>query len=212
MRLGPVELLEHARRGSVARAARRRARRRDCRCRRTSHEPLADPERYQTVYARDPGLGRRADRRAPLHARAARAPRRTSASRSTSASTRSGRSRPRRSRSTSSTASATASSRRPGSGSRRPSACSRSGRRRRASSRRSRAAAPLAGRTDALHHARLRLPARRRAADELPPAADDAARARDGVRGHRGDAASSTRSRSRERYRFYSFGDAMLVL
>ena len=40
----------------------------------------------------------------------------------------------------------------------------------------------------ALHHARLRVPARRRAADELPPAADDAARARDGVRGRRGDA------------------------
>ena len=35
-------------------------------------EPLADPERYQTVYAREAGLGRRADRRAALHARAAR--------------------------------------------------------------------------------------------------------------------------------------------
>ena len=40
-----------------------------------------------------------------------------------------------------------------------------------------------------LHHAGLRVPARRRAADELPPAALDAARARDGVRGSRGDAA-----------------------
>ena len=32
-------------------------------------EPLADPERYQTVYADGGGLGRRADRRAALHAR-----------------------------------------------------------------------------------------------------------------------------------------------
>ena len=48
--------------------------------------------------------------------------------------------------------------------------------------------APLAGPHRALHHAGLRVPARRRAADELPPAALDAARARDGVRGRRGDA------------------------
>ena len=36
-------------------------------------EPLGDPERYQTVYADDAGLGGRADRRAALHAGAARA-------------------------------------------------------------------------------------------------------------------------------------------
>ena len=47
--------------------------------------------------------------------------------------------------------------------------------------------APLAA-DRALHHARLRVPPRRRAPDELPPAALDAARARDGVRRHRGDA------------------------
>ena len=40
------------------------------------HEPLADPERYQTVYARERGLGRGADGRAALHAGAARAARR----------------------------------------------------------------------------------------------------------------------------------------
>ena len=39
-------------------------------------EPLADPERYQTVYARRARLGGRADGRAPLHAGAARAARR----------------------------------------------------------------------------------------------------------------------------------------
>ena len=39
-------------------------------------EPLADPERYQTVYATAAGLGGGADRRAALHARAARAARR----------------------------------------------------------------------------------------------------------------------------------------
>ena len=49
----------------------------------------------------------------------------------------------------------------------------------------------------ALRHARLRVPPRGRAADELPPAALDAARARDGVRGGRGDARASTGSRSR---------------
>ena len=49
---------------------------------------------------------------------------------------------------------------------------------------------PLQGRTRPLRHAGLRVPPCRRAADELPPAALDAARARDGVRGRRGDAAA----------------------
>ena len=49
---------------------------------------------------------------------------------------------------------------------------------------------------DALRHAGLRVPAGRRAADELPPAALDAARARDGVRRRRGDARALPRSRS----------------
>ena len=35
-------------------------------------EPLADPERYQTVYAREAGLGGRADGGPPLHAGAPR--------------------------------------------------------------------------------------------------------------------------------------------
>ena len=48
-----------------------------------------------------------------------------------------------------------------------------------------------------LHHAGLRVPARRLAADELPPAALDAARARDGVRRRGGDARGCTGSRSR---------------
>src|SRR4029453_5706681 len=46
------------------------------------------------------------------------------------------------------------------------------------------------GANDALRHARLRVPPRRRAADELPPASLDAARARDGLRRDRGDAAA----------------------
>ena len=57
--------------------------------------------------------------------------------------------------------------------------------------------APLAGRTDALRHAGVRVPARGRSPDELPPAALDAARARDGVRGCRGDAAPLPARRSR---------------
>ena len=44
-----------------------------CRCRRTSTTRLDRPDRYQTVYATEPGLGRRADGRPAPHARAARA-------------------------------------------------------------------------------------------------------------------------------------------
>ena len=47
---------------------------------------------------------------------------------------------------------------------------------------------PLVGRTELFVDARLRLPACRRAPDELPPASLDAARARDGVRRDRRDA------------------------
>ena len=64
----------------------------------------------------------------------------------------------------------------------------------------------------ALRHARVRVPARRRAADELPPAALDAARARDGLRRESRRRGGSTRLAVEERYRFYSFGDAMLIL
>ena len=52
------------------------------------------------------------------------------------------------------------------------------------------------GAHDALHHAGLRVPARRCAADQLPPAALDAPRARDGVRRRRARSGSCTASRS----------------
>ena len=64
----------------------------------------------------------------------------------------------------------------------------------------------------ALHHAGLRVPPRRRAPDELPPAALDAARARDGVRRRRARSRRLYALAVEERYRFYSFGDAMLIL
>ena len=52
---GPVELLEHLGEGRWRVRLERRAGRARRRCRRTSREPLADPERYQTVYAREQG-------------------------------------------------------------------------------------------------------------------------------------------------------------
>ena len=48
--------------------------------------------------------------------------------------------------------------------------------------------------------------------DQLPPAAHEPAGAGDGLLRRRGDAAPSTATPWRERYRFYSFGDAMLAL
>ena len=111
------------------------------------HEPLADPERYQTVYARRGGLGRGADRRPALHARAARAARRRAGDAARRARHVPAADRARRSRSTSSTASATRSRRRRGSGSRRPSGCSRSARRPCGCSRRSPATVGSQGRT-----------------------------------------------------------------
>ena len=77
------------------------------------------------------------------------------------------------------------------------SACSRSGRPRCACSRRSPRGAPLAGRTELFITPGLRVPAGRPSPDELPPAALDPARARDGVRRRGGDAAPVRRSRSR---------------
>ena len=56
---------------------------------------------------------------------------------------------------------------------------------------------PLAGRTELFVTPGLRVPPRRLPADELPPAALDAARARDGVRGRGGDAPPLPRSPSR---------------
>ena len=56
--------------------------------------------------------------------------------------------------------------------------------------------APTGRSDDPVHHARLQVRARRRAADELPPAALDAARAGDGLRRRRGDAEACTSSPS----------------
>ena len=174
-------------------------------------EPLADPERYQTVYARDAGsaaaptagLHFTPELLAPLRRRARDAPRRP-------------RHVPPRdrgdgSRSTSSTASATPSSRPRGSASRRASASSPSARRRCACSRRSRAARPLAGRTelfitpgfefrrvDALL-TNFHLPRSTLLALVMAFAGIDETR-------------RLYAPAVEERYRFYSFGDAMLIL
>ena len=59
--------------------------------------------------------------------------------------------------------------------------------------------------------ARLHVPRRRSAAHELPPAEVDAARARLRVRGHRRACSRRTRTAVKERYRFFSYGDAMLL-
>ena len=172
--------------GACGSRASRRARRR---CRRTSPSRSRIPERYQTVYARRSRLGRGADGGAPLHARAARSPRRSSASRCTSASTRSARS----------TAATLEEHELHGE---RYSVEPARWERIEAAERvlavgtttvrvlETVARGGALARPDrALRHARLRVPPRRRAADELPPAALDAARARDGVRRGGGDAA-----------------------
>ena len=145
--------------------------------------PLADPERYQTVYAERPGVGRRADRRPPPHRRACstrsgpRAPRSCPSS-SSSGSAPSARSRPTRSRTTRCTPSATACPRPRWSACRSaPAGSWRSARRRCGrSSRRpppaSSRAAPTCSSTATVPFAR-----RRRAAHQLPPAPVVAARA-----------------------------------
>ena len=83
---------------------------------------------------------------------------------------------------------------------------------------RSRGAASRAGRVArrsprrdrSLHHAGLRVPRRRPAADQLPLAQEHAADARVGVRRPRADP-RALRARDRQRYRFFSYGDAMLL-
>ena len=181
------------------------------RCRRTS--PSRSPTRSATrPSTRDEaGLGRGADGRPALHAGAARAARRRA---------RDAPRRPRhvpaardrrRSRSTSSTASATASGPRRGSGSTRPSACSPSARRRCACSRRSRGDGLLHGRTtlfvtpgfefrrvDALL-TNFHLPRSTLLALVMAFAGVEETR-------------RLYRLAVDERYRFYSFGDAMLIL
>ena len=174
------------------------------------HERPADPERYQTVYARAAGsaaaptaglhftpelLGRIENERITLHV----------------GLDTFGRSRPTRSRSTSSTGSATPSSLPRGRGSRRPTASSPSARRRPACSRRSPAARRSRARSDLFITpgfafrrvdallTNFHLPRTTLLALVMAFAGVERTRELYGIA-------------IRERYRFYSFGDAMLVL
>ena len=63
-----------------------------------------------------------------------------------------------------------------------------------------------------LHHAGLSLPRRRRAADQFPSAALDAVHAGRAPSRPRDDEARPTPTRSRADYRFYSYGDACLLM
>ena len=67
------------------------------------------------------------------------------------------------------------------------------------------------GEADLFIYSRVRVSSGRRAADQLPSAAIVAARAGVGLRRPRSGAARLSGQPSRERYRFYSYGDAMLI-
>ena len=72
--------------------------------------------------------------------------------------------------------------------------------------------AARAGRRDAaLHRPGLPVPRGRPPGHQLPPAEIDAAHARLRVLGHRTSSAAPMPTRWRERYRFFSYGDAMLL-
>ena len=174
-------------------------------------EPLADPERYQTVYARDPGsaaaptagLHFTPERAVPARRRARHAARRARHLPTAERADARGAPAPRRAiRGQSPT---------PGSGSARPSACSPQGRRRSACSSRSPAARRSKGRTelfvmpgfefrrvDALL-TNFHLPRTTLLALVMAFAGVEETR-------------ELYRLAIEERYRFYSFGDAMLVL
>ena len=168
-----------------------------CRCRRTSTSRSPIPSATRRCTRDDAGVGRGADGRPALHAGAPRAARRRA------------RHAPRRARHVPAARGGDAR------GARAPRRALRGRAGRRGQRIRAAARVLAVGTTTvrvletlarggaarrphgALRHARLRVPPRRRAPDELPPSALDAARARDGVRRRRGDAARCTGSPSR---------------
>ena len=202
-------------------------RRRRCRCRPTSpagaRRTSATARDYQTVYARARRRRRRADRGAALHARAAGgaggarhlAPLRHAARRRRHVPAGEGRRHGEHSMhaewgevsaETAAALNAVARARR----------AHRRGRHHVAAAARERGdddgeIRPFAGETDDLHHARLPLPRRRPADDQLPPAALDAVHAGRGLRRAATRCRRPTRTPSRSGYRFYSYGDACLL-
>ena len=175
------------------------------------HEPLGDPERYQTVYATCGRLGRRSDRRPPSHARPS-----SNGSTPLAITLHVGLDtfRPVTEGTLEEHAIHGERYEVAGEAWERISAAQRV---LAVGTTTVRALEAVAGdrgadgTDDAVHRPRLRVSLRRRARHELPPAALDAARARDGVRGVE-ETRRIYQEAIAERYRFYSFGDAMAVL